>query len=68
MNKPPDKPPRHQDYELLVMSRIERMLGNLPDDTARSRVIAYLASRHQTSMARSATCNVPPLSAPPRPT
>ncbi len=66
MNKPPDKAARPVDEELLILGRIERMLGKLTDEQARSRVIAYLASRHATRTAQD-RCNVPPLSAP-RPT
>jgi len=49
----PEAPARQKsvfDGELKVMAHMERLLAKLPNDEARSRVVAYMTSRHVERM------------------
>jgi hypothetical protein len=53
------------DDEVLVLSRVERLLAKLPSDDARQRVLEYLVSRHQVKPIAPLSpsgCNQVPLS------
>jgi hypothetical protein len=59
MTKPPETKPVRVDDELLILGRIERMLGKLPSEEAKARVLTYLVSRHQNYYG-TMSCGAPP--------
>lgn len=51
--------------ELLILSRLERMLAKLPDEAARERVLAYLTARHRARQVGPLKCNAVPMAPAP---